>query len=78
MGLLDEIRSEAPGAKPCKVARHLAAMDKKDAADIQAALDDPAIPTMHISTVLTRHGWTVGPMAVSKHREKTCCCVTRG
>lgn len=77
MGLLDEIKNEVPKAKPCKVARHLAAMEKKDAADIQTALDDPTIPTVHISNVLTRHGWTVGPMAVKKHRDAECCCVTR-
>jgi len=77
MGLLDEIRNEAPKAKPCKVARHLTAMDKKDAADIETALADPTIPTTHIASVLTRHGWVVGQMAVKKHRDGECCCVAR-
>ncbi len=77
MGLLDEIRSVAAEPTPCKVGRHLLAMDKKDAADIQAALDDPSIPSAHISAVLTRHGWPVGDSVMSKHRRKECCCVTR-
>lgn len=78
MGLLDEIRNVNSETKPCKVARHLLAMDKKDAADIQAALDDPTIPNAHIATVMTRHGWSVGESAMAKHRRKECCCVVSG
>jgi hypothetical protein len=77
MGLLDEIKAENQTQKPCKVARHLQAMSKEDAKDVQTALDDMKIPTSHIATVLTRNGFTVGHMSVDKHRKGTCCCVSR-
>ena len=74
MGLLDEIRNESSGNRPCKLARHLSAMEKKDAAEIVSALDDTAIPSTRIAAVLTRHGWSVGVSSVDKHRKRLCCC----
>lgn len=75
MGLLDEIKNESPKTRPCKLARHLSAMDKKDAAEISTALEDWGIPSTHIATVLSRHGWSIGVSALDKHRKRLCCCV---
>jgi hypothetical protein len=77
MGLLEEIRNASTPQKPCKVARHLLAMSKDDAKDLQSALDDVKIPTAHIETVLTRHGFPVGHSSLDKHRKGLCCCVAR-
>jgi predicted ABC-class ATPase len=77
MGLLEDIRNENTQQKPCKVARHLAAMEKNDAKDLQAALDDRTIPIAHIETVLNRHGFPVGHSSLDKHRKGLCCCVSR-
>lgn len=75
MGLLDEMKQEAPPPKHlCGVAKAIAVLDKKDAADLQAALDDLTIMATSISRVLARRNVVLKPDAVRRHRKKDCGC----
>jgi len=76
MGLLDEMRQEMPPPKHvCGVTKAIEQMDKKDAADLEAAVADQTIMATSISRVLARRGITVKPDAIRRHRKKDCACV---
>lgn len=75
MGLLDELRQEqSPPKHLCGVAKVLTHMDKKQSADLLAALADPTIMATNISRVLARHGFDVKPDALRRHRKGECLC----
>lgn len=76
MGLLDEMRDEMPPPKHlCGVTKTVEAMDKKDAADLLAAIDDNTIMATSISRVLARRGFVLKPDAIRRHRKRDCRCV---
>lgn len=75
MGLLDELKQEQPPPKHvCGVTKVLETMDKKDADDLLAALNDNTIMATSISRVLQRRGINLKQDAIRRHRKKDCRC----
>jgi hypothetical protein len=75
VGLLDELRSEEPPPKHlCGVTKTVESLDKKDAADLVAAIEDATIMATSISRVLARRGLTLKPDAIRRHRKRECRC----
>lgn len=75
MGLLDDIRAEKRKTGVlCRVSSVLQQMDKKDAADLQAAIDDPMITAAAIERVLRRKEITMPQGTITRHRRGECSC----
>lgn len=76
MGIFEELEgaiAREPGL--CKVGMFLASIDKKDAADIEAAFQSGKYPSAAIRRVMSARGFTGGDSVVYKHGRKVCCCV---
>ena len=75
MGLLDDIKNAQPrkGSK-CSVPALLAALDKEDRADIEAAMADPVIASTSIVAILQREGHKIGISTIQRHRRGGCFC----
>lgn len=78
MSLLDEIRRERIKKGPaCTVSVLLTKLEKSDAADLQAALDDAGISATIIAKVLSERGERISVEALRRHRRKMCGCEPR-
>lgn len=75
MGILDEARNESIiKGPPCTVGLALEQMTEQDKADFLDACADFSIAGTTICRVLARHGYTVRPEALRRHRKKECRC----
>lgn len=75
MSLLDEIRNERIKKGPsCTVGVLLLKLEKADAADLQAALDDAGVSATIITKVLAARGERLTAEAIRRHRRKLCFC----
>lgn len=77
--LFEDIRHQnvsQPGPK-CRVAIVMSALSKSDQADLQKAIDDPAITGTAIYRALLAHGYKLGDHTIHRHRRKDCSCGTR-
>ena len=75
MTFASALAAESPAAKPCKLARILAAMSDADAKALTAALDDQ--PAIVLERALRRFGTPASDSTIRKHRDGTCSCVVR-
>ena len=77
MSLLDDIKNEARHTgMQCAVRKALAALDKRDAADLRKALADLSIPASQIARALVKRGVVElknGDM-ITRHRRGDCRC----
>lgn len=76
MGLIDEFLEEQDSRKPRQCLIHMAMerMGDEDRADLEAALDNPAIQHITITNVLRKNGYDMGKHSVSTHRRGQCGC----
>jgi hypothetical protein len=82
MGLLDEVKEEQLGRRrggECSVGKMMRRMDRKDAAELTAALEDEDITAASIAAVLQRRGFDVKYQAIQRHRRdksraNACAC----
>ena len=77
MGLMDEIATlNKPRSAGCVIAETLGALDKQDAADLEAALADATIQHRAIGKALIARGVRIGQdgKAIARHRKGECSC----
>ena len=77
MGLLDEIKTlNQPHQRGCAIREILAALEKKDHDELEAALADATLTHKAIATALINRGYKVHPAGkqVAKHRRGECAC----
>lgn len=77
MGLLDEIKTlNQPHQRGCAVADILSALEAKDRAELEAALQDATLTHKAIATALINRGYKVHPAGkqIAKHRRGECAC----
>lgn len=78
MSLLDEIRNERVKKGPaCTVSSTLLRLDKPDAADLIAAMNDIGIEATVISRVMAARGIRLPVDAIRRHRRGVCFCEPR-
>lgn len=75
MSLADELRSLRDGhaSRPgptCTVAVILAQLPEEDAAQLEAAIDNPSVSGSSIAGTLTRNGHAVSDKTVLRHRRR--------
>jgi len=75
MSFADEVRSSgrAPGSE-CAVAKMLAEIDDKLAAEIAAVIGSPAYSTSAIARALKARGLDASEASVGRHRREACRC----
>ena len=79
MGLLDEINANRQRTgTTCSVETVMAALDKKDRADLEAALADFGVTGSAIARALQARGHKVTQHTIQRHRRKDCTCGARG
>lgn len=78
MSLLDEIQAETRGTgSPCAIQTVFSRLDKRDAADLRAALENPNVTSASIGRALAKRGLLTCknvPDVVSRHRRRDCRC----
>ena len=80
VGLLDEIREQVAAARGlrCPVARVMAELDKRDAGELRAAMDDRSITGSAIGKALRARGLRISDEGIRGHRNRTCSCQQKG
>lgn len=75
MSIRDEaLAANRKNGSKCRVAVIKAEMSKKDAAELQEALEDIIIQASSISRVLANRGITIGVTTIQRHRRGECSC----
>jgi hypothetical protein len=63
-----------PRKPPCQVGAALAALEAKQAAQLRAACEAPAITVAGIRTWLEQRGHAASVSGITSHRRRTCTC----
>ena len=75
MSIRDEaLAASRKGGFMCRVAKVKLEMSKKDAAELQEALDDITIDGTAIARVLSNRGIKIGVNSIQRHRRGDCSC----
>lgn len=75
MSIRDEARAASrKGGFLCKVAKVKMEMSKKDAAELQEALEDVTIDGTAIARVMGNRGIKIGVTSIQRHRRGDCSC----
>jgi hypothetical protein len=69
MSLLDEVRAYAAPKATCSVPGVLASLSEDDAADLEAACDDPKITATAIEKALSRRKIHLRSSTIRRHRK---------